>query len=120
MEILNRKTKFNFEIIETDCKNNAINVVPKYAAITLKYTGNSAMPKFQESENIIIENIDNSTIKIISTGIALETETSPEPRDIPSFILKPAYALARPCSYESSPPISSSLLTRRPIVFLRT
>lgn len=60
----------NFEIIKTDCKNNAINVVPKYASITLKYTGNNTMPKFQESENIIIENIDNSTIKIISTGIA--------------------------------------------------
>lgn len=60
----------NFEIIETDYKNNAINVVPKYASITLKYTGNNTMPKFQESENIIIENIDNSTIKIISTGIA--------------------------------------------------
>lgn len=59
----------NFEIVETDCKNNAINVVPKYASITLKYVGNGDMPKFEEDENITLEKND-STIKIISTGIA--------------------------------------------------
>lgn len=60
----------NFEIIEIDTQNNALNVVPKYASITLKYTGNSEMPQFENAENIIVENLDCSTIKIISTGIA--------------------------------------------------
>ena len=60
----------NFEIIETDCQNNAINVVPKYTHITLKYIGNRKMPVFEESENIEIQIIDETTVKIISTGIA--------------------------------------------------
>lgn len=60
----------NFEIIEIDTQNNALNVVPKYASITLKYTGNSEMPQFETADNIKVENLDCSTIKIISTGIA--------------------------------------------------
>lgn len=60
----------NFEIIEIDTQNNALNVVPKYASITLKYTGNSEMPQFEPTDNIKVENLDCSTVKIISTGIA--------------------------------------------------
>lgn len=60
----------NFEIIEIDTQNNALNVVPKYASITLKYIGNSEMPQFEPTDNIKVENLDCSTIKIISTGIA--------------------------------------------------
>lgn len=60
----------NFEIIEVDCNNNALNVVPKYASITLKYTGTSKMPDFEEAENIKLEQKDENSIKIISTGIA--------------------------------------------------
>lgn len=60
----------NFEIIEIDTQNNALNVVPKYASITLKYIGNSEMPQFEPTDNLKVENLDCSTIKIISTGIA--------------------------------------------------
>ena len=60
----------NFEIIDIDCQNNALNVVPKYASITLKYTGSSEMPSFETAQNVEIQNIDCSTIKIISTGIS--------------------------------------------------
>lgn len=60
----------NFEIIDIDCQNNALNVVPKYASITLKYTGSSEMPSFETAQNVEIQNIDCSTVKIISTGIA--------------------------------------------------
>lgn len=70
LEILNDFSLDDFEIIETDCQNNALNVVPKYASITLKYTGANAMPEFEESENLNLEKINDSTIKIISTGVA--------------------------------------------------
>ena len=57
----------NFEIIEIDCKQNAINVVPKYCAITLKNLTNIVLP---ESENITITNLENQIIKIESFGVA--------------------------------------------------
>jgi succinyl-diaminopimelate desuccinylase len=60
----------NFEIIETDCMNNALNVVPKYSSITLRYVGNGEMPNFETEENIEIQKLDNTTVKIIARGIA--------------------------------------------------
>ena len=57
----------DFEIIEIDCKQNAINVVPKYVSITLKNTLRKELPL---SENINITNLDNSLIKIESFGTA--------------------------------------------------
>lgn len=70
LEILNDFSLDDFEIIEIDCQNNALNVVPKYASITLKYIGTKTLPEFEEDENLSLEKIDNTTIKIISTGIA--------------------------------------------------
>ena len=74
------KHKFNIkgmEILEIDCGNNAINVVPKYASITLKYTSklfkvNKFLPKKDPLFNIDIDvqNIDEDTVKIISHGKA--------------------------------------------------
>lgn len=60
----------NFEIIEINCNENALNVVPKYVSITLKYIGANTMPNFEENEDIKIEKISNDTIKIIGTGVA--------------------------------------------------
>lgn len=57
----------DFEIIAIDCKQNAINVVPKYVSITLKNTLGKELPL---SENINITNLDNSLIKIESFGTA--------------------------------------------------
>ena len=60
----------NFEILEIDCKNNAINVVPKYASITLKYNGSSSAYLFESTDLIKVEQISENTLKIISTGIS--------------------------------------------------
>ncbi len=60
----------NFEIVEINCNENALNVVPKYVSITLKYTGTNSMPIFEESEDIKIETTSDNIVKIISTGVA--------------------------------------------------
>lgn len=63
-------------IEEISTNNNAINVVPKYCSITLKYD-NKKIAKLKENlrtlinnhnYNINIEKIDNSSIKLISLG----------------------------------------------------
>ena len=58
--------------------NNAINVVPKYCAITLKYDNTKITDVIKNTKNLIskynyninIEEVDNSTIKLISFGIS--------------------------------------------------
>ena len=60
----------NMEILDIDCQNNALNVVPKYCSITLKYTTRDNRPVFENAENISVENIDFDTIKINSHGIS--------------------------------------------------
>ena len=58
--------------------NNAINVVPKYCSVTLKYDDSKISNIIEEltklinkyNYNINIEKIDNSTIKLISLGIS--------------------------------------------------
>lgn len=64
----------NFEILEINCNNNAINVVPKYCSITLKSTSKTSF----EIDNLLNNSIDNlsiskindDTIKIEAFGIA--------------------------------------------------
>lgn len=60
----------NMTILNIDCNNNALNVVPKYCSITLKYNSKDNRTIFENAENITVENIDSDTIKIISTGIS--------------------------------------------------
>ena len=56
-----------FEILELDCNNNAINVVPKYCSITIKCNN----PKnWKNAENIKVEFLKENTYKIVSQGIA--------------------------------------------------
>ena len=55
------------EILEINCNQNAINVVPKYCSITLK-TNNEK--QWKNANNIKIESSDNNTYKIISVGVA--------------------------------------------------
>ena len=74
------KHKFNIkgmQILDIDCGNNAINVVPKEASITLKYTSKLFRTNSFESKldplfnmNIKVENIDEDTVKITSYGKA--------------------------------------------------
>ena len=64
----------DFEILEINCNNNAINVVPKYCSITLKSTSKTSF----EIDNLLNNSIDNlsiskindDTIKIEAFGIA--------------------------------------------------
>ena len=56
-----------YEIVDIDCKSNAINVVPKYVSITLKGNQNIIL---NETNDIKITKINNDLLKIESFGIA--------------------------------------------------
>ena len=60
----------NMTILNIDCASNALNVVPKYCSITLKYNSSENRTIFEDSDNIEVEDIDSDTIKITSTGIS--------------------------------------------------
>ena len=57
-------------ILNIDCANNTLNVVPKYCSITLKYNSLDNRTIFEDSDNIDVETINSDTIKITSTGIS--------------------------------------------------
>lgn len=68
----------DFEIIDINCNNNAINVVPKYASITLKannlsnnfiYNLENSNNSINNIENIKISKLTIDTIRIESFGI---------------------------------------------------
>lgn len=66
----------DIDILEIDCGSNALNVVPKYCSITLKFKNLNMKESLKNicdpllDSNISIENIDSSTVKIISLGKA--------------------------------------------------
>ena len=60
----------NMTILKIDCNNNALNVVPKYCSITLKYDSNNNRISFENKDKITVENIDADTIKITAHGIS--------------------------------------------------
>lgn len=66
LKLKNKFTIKNYEIINVDCQNNAINVVPKYCSITLKSSIQSNII-LSSTNNIKISNDDN-LIKIESFG----------------------------------------------------
>ena len=76
IEIKNKFLIKNMTILNIDCNNNALNVVPKYCSITLRYNSNSNHYTFNNISNsesntkIEIQNIDENTIKITSYGTA--------------------------------------------------
>ena len=79
VELKNNFTINNFEILDVSTNNNAINVVPKYASITLK-SANSGLINFENKfdnmknnvtdKNISILKLENNIIKIEVFGIA--------------------------------------------------
>ena len=74
LELKNQFEFKDFEIISISTNNNAINVVPKYAAIQLKQKDNSSID-LDILSNTFVENIkttilDNNSIQIESFGIA--------------------------------------------------
>ena len=63
----------NFEILDVSTNNNAINVVPKYASITLKSLQNSTNVNFKNkinNNNISISTLEDDVFKIESFGVA--------------------------------------------------
>ena len=76
VELKNKFLIKNMTILNIDCNNNALNVVPKYCSITLKYNSDSDHYTFNNINNsesntkIEVQNVDENTIKIISYGIA--------------------------------------------------
>lgn len=65
IELRNKFKVKNFEIIDINCQDNAINVVPKYCSIILKGPDISL-----NSDNNITVTYENNLIKIESFGIA--------------------------------------------------
>ena len=69
IELKNSFSIKDFSIIDINCNNNAINVVPKYCSITLK--ANTEIPIFSKlPSNIQIQKLDSKTFKIEAFGIA--------------------------------------------------
>ena len=66
---LKRPFKLNdVEIVSTDCKQNAINVVPKYASITLRFTGEPR--QLEDTDKVKVISLSSQTIKLESHGTA--------------------------------------------------
>ena len=59
-----------YSILDIDCNENAINVVPKYCSITLKKDNNIDEMNFSENKKIKVSKIDEDVIKIESFGKA--------------------------------------------------
>lgn len=74
VELKNPFTIKNFQILNIDCNNNAINVVPKYCSITLKAENTALIENLLniqiDSSSLKITKINSSSIKIESYGIA--------------------------------------------------
>ena len=70
LEIANKFELDGFEILDIDTNGNALNVVPKYASIKMKYVGTGEVPNFVEDENIKVIDLGEKTFKIEAYGIA--------------------------------------------------
>lgn len=68
VELKNAFSIKDCSILEIDCKNNAINVVPKYVSITLKSNSTKFNKLNTTNSKIKITKIDNSVIKIETFG----------------------------------------------------
>ena len=70
LEIDNKFSLDGFEILDMDTNGNAINVVPKFASIKIKYIGSGKVPNFAEEENIKVIDVGDKTYKIEAYGVA--------------------------------------------------
>lgn len=60
----------NAEILEVNCGDNAINVVPKYCMIRLKLNNPSDKEKYVNRDGVYVEKVRDDTIKLVATGTA--------------------------------------------------
>ena len=70
LQISNKFKLDGFEILDFDTNGNALNVVPKYVSMKIKYTGTGEIPNFSNDENIKITELDEKTFKIEAFGVA--------------------------------------------------
>lgn len=73
LEIKNNFLLNDFEVLDINCNNNALNVVPKYCSITLKGDStkvNNILKNSQSLGNLKLTQINNFCLKIESFGIA--------------------------------------------------
>ena len=70
LEIENEFKLSDFEILDINTNGNALNVVPKYVQITMKYIGAGEIPSFESNEEIKVTNLDNNTFEIEAFGKA--------------------------------------------------
>lgn len=74
VELKNLFTIKNFKILNINCNNNAINVVPKYCSITLETENNDFLERLlnkkTNSSSLKISKINSSSLKIESFGVA--------------------------------------------------
>lgn len=58
------------KILEVDCNNNAVNVVPKYASLILEYYTEDTKNRFMNLENVQITLLSQNRIKIEAFGVS--------------------------------------------------
>lgn len=68
IELKNDFSIKNYDILDINCNNNALNVVPKYCSITLK--SHNKVKSIKETDNIKITFLNPNTVKIESFGIS--------------------------------------------------
>ncbi len=58
----------NADILEVNCGDNAINVVPKYCMIRLKLRNLEDLEKYQNRDGVHVEKLSEDTIKLVAYG----------------------------------------------------
>ncbi|MBP3597327.1 MAG: dipeptidase PepV [Clostridia bacterium] len=58
------------KILEVNCNNNAVNVVPKYASIILEYYTEETKNRFMNLENLQIVLLSKNRIKLEASGVS--------------------------------------------------
>lgn len=88
LEIAKKFELDGFEILDIDTNGNAINVVPKYASIKIKYNGAGEEPEFKEEENIKVTNLGENAIKIEAFGVASHAAFPSQGKNAITILLK--------------------------------
>ena len=70
LEVAKKFELDNFEILEINTNGNALNVVPKYVSIKLKYKGSGITPNLSDEENIKVTKLSENTFQIEAFGKA--------------------------------------------------
>lgn len=70
LEIANKFQLDNFEILDIDTNENALNVVPKYISMKIRYIGSSLNLNFVSEDNVKITDLGENTFKIETFGVA--------------------------------------------------